>query len=392
MASSESPPNPALAPSRIGYLPTLDGWRAIAILLVIFYHGRFSLGEAGGEDVRRVLASCPNLGAFGVAIFFGISGFLICSRLIDEERIRGRISLRAFYIRRCFRIFPALIALFLVMLPLSAAGVIHIPWRQWIVSVGFVANYFPRESAYFGHLWSLAVEEHFYLVFPSLLVIVGIGRGLPLSLCGAIGIAVWRAFAFRTSHNRPGEEAGLLLGYSHIAADGLFWGCVVAFLNASPPMRERLQRALQPAVWRPLCLALWASVALAPMFRDWKIQIALTSFQALVIPFVLVGTVLRSQGIAGRLLESSPMRWVGRLSYSLYLWQQIFTETEPTTSALLRSLQMFPWNIVMIFACATLSYYVIELPAMRIGHRIARPATAGREELVIRDPSPGPSA
>jgi peptidoglycan/LPS O-acetylase OafA/YrhL len=352
-------------------LPTLDGWRAIAIALVFIDHSRGSVLPLLGiaSDKAQFIGS---LGYTGVRVFFGISGFLIGSRLIEEAALRGRISLRGFYLRRCFRILPPLVALLLTLLMLTAFGVISVPMRSFVPPLFFVSNYFPRD-VYLAHLWSLSVEEQFYLVFPALLVLAGRG-GFPICCALAVGIALWRAVTLANP-----------LYATHIIADGLLWGGVVAFLYASPT-RDRLRTALRPAVWWFLCGGFVLSFLVKSVIPDGGPKNALYSLQSLLIPLVIAGTVLNSQGVAGRLLELAPVRWIGRLSYSLYLWQQLFLFGSSSESWF-GFLKLFPVNLLMSFACAALSYYVLELPMMRLGHWLARPATSGRKELVVSIPA-----
>jgi peptidoglycan/LPS O-acetylase OafA/YrhL len=110
----------------------------------------------------------------------------------------------------------------------------------------------------------------------------------------------------------------------------------------------------------------------------WQGEVAL---QKLLIPLVIVGTVVRPKGIPGRILEFPPIRWVGRLSYSLYLWQQLFLVTNAERAERMGSLQSFPINIVCVLAIATASYYLVERPLIKIGHRLAKPVTPGRPDL-----------
>jgi peptidoglycan/LPS O-acetylase OafA/YrhL len=383
MIPNPNGPEGVARPPRIGYLPTLDGWRAIAIGLVLLEHGRHSISDATSGLSNEFIDAFPDIGLFGVRIFFGISGFLICSRLIDEDTVRGRISLNGFYIRRFFRIFPPLMTVMLVVLGLSALGVIDVPIRQWLAGIFFAANYQKNSvgnSWYVGHLWSLAVEEHFYLLFPGLLAHVGVARGLALAGIAAVVIALWRAIAYKIGVTDWSIDFGYFWYRTDIIADGLLWGCVVAFLYVSPT-RDWLRALLRPAIWWPLCLCLVLSIQLQPLVPDWKLMMVLFSLQALVIPFLMVGTVMWADGFAGRFLESRALRWIGRLSYSIYLWQQLFIVDHSSVSAQLQALQWFPANLVATMAFATLSYFALELPMMRLGHRLARPVVAGRKEL-----------
>jgi len=95
---------------------------------------------------------------------------------------------------------------------------------------------------------------------------------------------------------------------------------------------------------------------------------------------MVLSTVLNPRGRLARLLESRLFSFMGRISYSLYLWQQLFFIHRPESSSL-RFLQAAPWNIIVLLTCAILSYYVVEKPMMRIGHRLAPPITAGRADL-----------
>ena len=160
-----------------GYLPTLDGWRAIAILAVILDHIVTWQFRYAHPTLFKFTRTGPN----GVSLFFAISGFLICSRLLEEENATGKISLRGFYIRRASRIVPAALTYLLVIGLLGFAGYILVsPWDWWS-SVLFFRNYLPPDmisrgwGGYTMHYWSLAVEEHFYLLWPGLLVFVGRG-------------------------------------------------------------------------------------------------------------------------------------------------------------------------------------------------------------------------
>jgi peptidoglycan/LPS O-acetylase OafA/YrhL len=100
---------------------------------------------------------------------------------------------------------------------------------------------------------------------------------------------------------------------------------------------------------------------------------------AFTIPWMLAGTVLRPAGALGRALESAPLRWVGRLSYSLYLWQELFfVKRHANLASALTPLQSWPYNVVALLACAAASYYLLERPLTRLGHRLATPATPGR--------------
>ena len=152
------------APSS-GYLPSLDGWRALAVLGVMMAHDRswnlFGYSSSHYKDI----------GGNGVYVFFAISGLLITSRILEEEQLSGRFDIRRFYIRRLFRIQPAAFAYLAAVALLMALGFarqfgVRETALSWVSALLLFTNYLyhPGEvSTLTGHFWTLAVEEHFYI-------------------------------------------------------------------------------------------------------------------------------------------------------------------------------------------------------------------------------------
>jgi peptidoglycan/LPS O-acetylase OafA/YrhL len=362
-----------------GYLPTLDGWRAVAVSLVLFSHGSYSLSAFTGGASDIIGDNFPNFGPFGVHIFFGLSGFLICSRLIDESNenaLTGGINLQKFYLRRFFRIIPPLFVMMLFILGPATLGEFNISFSQWIAGLFFAANYWRVSGGrwYLGHLWSLAVEEHFYVIFPGVLRLAGVRRGLFISIASACTIAVWRAVLFKIENSAGTMNAAYFWCRTDVQADWLLWGCVIAFIYNSPDARTVLKTLLKPVVWWGLVIvSVIASISAVPVHFNigWKRAMAMYAIQAAVVPLILVGTVLRPQGGPARFLECYPLRWFGKLSYSVYLWQQLFLVRPEDTAKTLGWLQQFPVNLGATMVMAMASYYLIEKPAVKLGHRIA---------------------
>src|SRR5437868_1859800 len=152
------------------YIPTLDGWRAVAIVMVLLSHGLWSHNQAFGYDSswkRALHVIISHAGPAGVLLFFSISGFLICSRLLKDG------SLKRFYVRRLFRIIPPAFVYLLVVAVLALTGLVSpitdssFYWSDWFSALGFVINYKFNQGTYVVvHFWSLAVEEQFYLLWP----------------------------------------------------------------------------------------------------------------------------------------------------------------------------------------------------------------------------------
>ncbi|HWE35092.1 MAG TPA: acyltransferase [Isosphaeraceae bacterium] len=333
-----------------GYLPTLDGWRALAILGVLLRHSLPEQSKIG------------QFGAKGVPVFFAISGLLICSRLLREWDQSGRIRLKNFYIRRGFRILPPYMTylLVLVLVPL-----VPVSPREWWACFFFVRNYIRLGDDlhwYTGHFWSLAVEEHFYMFFPFLLLLLRPGRALWPIAGLALAFGIWREVDMRThvsAHIWPNQFEPM---HTDENIHMIFWGCWMALLLERRGWRERLGRRLTT----PVVLALGAVFLAAAAAKLYVLQ-------AILVPFLLVGTVLHPRGPIGLVLESAPLRWVGRLSYSLYIWQQLFFVSGMVDpGSRIRSLQALPWNIAPALACACASYYLIERPFIRVGHALTR--------------------
>ena len=165
---TSSTPTPTASSGR--YL-ALDGLRAIAILLVLVSHLQ---GTPGFPSMPQGFWHLGNLGNLGVRIFFVLSGFIITHLLLREEARTGRASLAAFYRRRAYRILPPLLVFMVAMLGLRSLGVVNFATFRWIRTLFFLGNVGTDGTWTLGHLWSLAVEEQFYLLWPVLLV--GLGR------------------------------------------------------------------------------------------------------------------------------------------------------------------------------------------------------------------------
>lgn len=361
-----------------GYLRTLDGWRAVAILAVLFDH------FLGYSPLRHspTLESIAHTGPNGVSLFFAISGFLICSRLLEEENAFGRISLAGFYVRRACRILPPAFVYLLVIGVLSLSGLILVSSADWWSSLLFFRNYLPDGlitrgwGGYTIHYWSLAVEEHFYLLWPAALALLGKRRAMWFSLFLALVIAGWRTWDFH-HHWFDRLIHGLLFGSrTDVRLDALLLGCLAAMILDDPTRRASFSRRFRPWMW-------WLSVAMYLAIQlIYFVQRARTYsvIESALLPLIVVGTVYGTNTPFAAVLESGPAKWIGRLSYSLYLWQQLFSVPQANSSIAI--LQQFPLNTIMIFLCAWLSYRFIERPMIRFGHRLAPPSTEGRGDLV----------
>ncbi|HWX54078.1 MAG TPA: acyltransferase [Verrucomicrobiae bacterium] len=366
-----------------GYIPTLDGWRAVAILGVIASHVviyPYDPSRAGLNSISSVIAT---LGPGGVDVFFGLSGFLITWRLLEEEQALGSVSLKRFYIRRAFRILPAALAYLIVVGCLGWMKAIPLSPGSWVSSLAFARNYYPGIPGagewYTGHFWSLAIEEHFYLFWPLMLVVAGQRRARWIVPTLIAMVSVWRNIEFHNGYLDRLIPGITFSQRTDIRADGLLCGCLAALLLQVPAVRDVLKRTL---TWRVFSL-----LAVAYVMMDLgllKPHLVIT-MQAIALAFLIAGTVLHPDQLIGRVLESVPFRWIGRLSYSLYLWQQLFVNGTSQGNAPLGWVQNFPFNAGMMVVMAAASYYCLEKPLVRLGHRLARPVSDGRGDIVQKE-------
>src|ERR1039458_3898759 len=218
-------------------IPTLDGWRAVAILSVIWHHAMMFFFT----DECAYYLTVTRFGAFGVDVFFGLSGMLITGILLKEWRKVGSVGLRAFYTRRVFRILPV----YLLFLGVCAcAGLMHGP-REVASCLLFYRNLASGRLLWRStqHLWSLSVEEHFYLIWPGLLVFCGVKRGPHIAAWLAIAVGFWRMAEPLLGLHLFREALPHLR--SDLRMDALLWGAVVAFTLDDFKARQKLRPQLR---------------------------------------------------------------------------------------------------------------------------------------------------
>jgi peptidoglycan/LPS O-acetylase OafA/YrhL len=374
-SSTLAAPRPAESDGR---LPSLDGLRAISILLVMLSHlprtGNAPFSDGGVWIARR--------GAVGVDVFFAISGFLITTLLLRENARTGTMSLRGFYLRRAIRIFPAFFAYLGVMAIAQQLGAAHLSARDWLTASTYTVNFFPPIGHLVQHVWSLSVEEHFYLVWPPLLLLLGSRRGgiLALACLFAEPIIRW------CTHHYAGKTFDIdYVTFTRL--DAIAAGCVLAVMAQLPAHRSPLRRLdVRPAAWFfGAVIVLAASTFVLAISGKYTI-IARHWVDALAICVMIRTSTRFPTSSFGRVLNWAPLAWLGRLSYSLYLWQEVFLNQTNPGAWICR----FPQNIFLSILAAMFSYYLIERPCLRLKPRGATdtsvPAAVRRTQVVVRTP------
>jgi peptidoglycan/LPS O-acetylase OafA/YrhL len=336
----------------IGRNPAIDGLRGIAVLLVVSGH----LLAANSVDVPLPLAFFAQ-GGRGVTVFFVISGFLITTILLKERDKTGRISLAAFYARRSLRILPAFFVYLLVVVVVATlTRTVDVSATQIAAAGLFVWNYSDVGfSWWLGHSWSLAVEEQFYLLWPLLLIALRPARARIFCAMAVVLFPIVRVAQYVLF---PGSREHISVTI-HTRADALLIGCLLAMVIATPQFRQLLARTQR--FW-PLLVAYLVFVGpiLTNRFAGgYQITVG-WAFEQLLIALLIGIAVTGGSPALVRALSWRPLVLIGLISYSLYLWQQLFlTDLWPDPIDT-------PWvGVPAALAAATLSYWCVEKPFLR---------------------------
>jgi peptidoglycan/LPS O-acetylase OafA/YrhL len=350
-----------------GRILELDGLRAFAVAAVILYHLIFFARSVPypGWLSEIVLT----LGINGVNIFFVISGFIITMLLLQEQATHGKVNLAHFYIRRVFRIFPALLVYVGAILILRVLNLVSISYPNFAVSLLFLGNFslFDSRAWLLSHTWSLAVEEQYYLFFPPLLVsLLRFRMGASTLLFGALYVLLAAASPYDIHrHDAPqGALAAMASGLGHMRY--ILVGVLLALY------RERAEAWLRKT---PALLPIGCVLALVGSTFWHQPPLWFQSASAFIQPWLCGILVLwfPTHPETSALLRTRPVQWLGLASYSFYLWQQLFTgDMGSRKGALLASPVV---SLVGLSVCATLSYYLVERFGISLGRRIASSPT-----------------
>ena len=334
---------------RLGRRPGLDGIRAIAVVLVVVAHSQVMVGH------RLTIA-----GSVGVAVFFALSGFLITSILLEGE---GFVR---FYRNRALRLFPAMVVFVLL------AGVVQqvrtgTPMVRLWPAASYLGNWLGAPGAT-THLWSLAVEQQFYMVWPVALALVARWRNGPLVLClgGMVGSAVLKLALWD-----GGAGAARLYAGSDTQAWALLSGCLLAVLA---------HRGLVTLAVPWLGIAAVAGSAVAVAVPGGPLSNAMVV--PLVVPVLAALLVWAACGAADPILASPALRYLGRRSYALYLWHPFALSVGVAVAG--HDLPALVLGVVIMLPLAELSWRLVEAPFLRL--------KAGRTRSTMPAPTPVPVA
>lgn len=365
---------------RLGWNPALDGARGLSVLLVMSFHFLVQMTD--------LLDGTPIL----VDMFFVLSGFLITTLLFEERSGRGAISLRAFYLRRVFRLFPAVYALLAVftVVVLVAGGEHRGELLAEALTAGlYVYNIFVAwvgvEGQVLIQLWTLSIEEQFYFVWPLVLIAaLKVGRRLRMRVLLGAMFAIVVALPVLRMTLEPELGArnleSFVFGLAIMRPDSLVLGCLAAMLFRLEPTMDsaRLERWL-PIAGR-VALAMYAMAFLLGGLTFFRPFISpFYNLTVIAMPFFVLDLVRRPTSMFAGWLAHPVWIWLGKRSYGIYIWHlviyfpiQAFFNDVFVGRLKVSTLAAFPFSLAATIGVAVLSWNYIETPALRIKARYAR--------------------
>lgn len=380
------------------YIPALDGLRTLAVVAVVLYHLNLTWAQGG---------------LLGVTIFFVLSGYLITRLLINEIAKTGRIDLKSFWIRRIRRLFPAVVTVVVVTCALCTVfnHVMLTKMRPDILpSLLFFNNWWQimQDVSYFNalgdpspltHFWSLAIEEQFYLIWPPLLfAMVSVHMSKPNTRRVVLGLAAVSALAMMVLYNPAADPSRVYYG-TDTRVFSLLLGAWMAFIPDRDLAPARLVRHLgldrlagadkhdksksdtaeaattkpsEPArFWSsPASIDLMGVVGLVGLAAMVALTNGYTAFQyrggtllCSILTLMVIAACVQPQGMVARALAAEPLVWIGKRSYSIYLWHYpLLLLMNPVAN-----INDTPWwhyilQVLLVVAVAECSYRFIETP------------------------------
>ncbi len=345
----------------------LDGLRAISILMVMASHVAGSALLGGGHIP---LGRAHAWGKVGVRVFFVISGLLITKLLLDERDKHGGISIKAFYVRRAFRILPAFLVYIAAISIMSWFGAATLPLDDVVHALTYTTNFDVERSWLVSHIWSLSVEEQFYLFWPLAFGLLPRRAAFWVAFATCVISPFARLFVLRML---PTELDSLVWQAAPAVADSLATGCLVAFLRHDDARAELgavgqlLSRLLAFTRGTALTYLLFPAAFFTYLLetRPTIWCLIAVSFSNVAFALVIDRTISTQSDVIGRGLLHPWLERIGVLSYSIYLWQQLFLRQSLVREPVWSVLCSVPLSVALAMIAGALSYYLIERPILR---------------------------
>lgn len=346
-------------------IPSLDGLRAVSILIVLNTHATLT-----GSYPKSISKFIPFIGDFGVTVFFVISGFLITSLLIKEKENQGKIDLGNFYIRRVLRIFPVYFLFLGVVLLIDNFQRLSIPQNFYLHALTYTTNFNLSEMWTYdghihwllGHTWSLAVEEQFYLFWPFILLLDR--KKVVWIIC--ILLVLSPITRVMTVLFRPYKHFFFADFFNY--SDSIMWGALIAYIweYKSNIITKKLSYH-----WGIRVIVLVVLIGLNK-FGNHLPPSFLAPFERVIVSafvgYLMISVIVVKDDWVYKILNHRLVTAVGVISYSLYVWQQIFLYDANWLHGDVWYRQ-FPVNILIVFIVATLSYRLYEKQFLQLKKR-----------------------
>jgi peptidoglycan/LPS O-acetylase OafA/YrhL len=352
----------------VNRLPSLDGWRAIFIGLVLSSHfGPLDILT----DELPILSGLLHNGQLAVRCFFVLSGFLITSLLMVEATRTTSVDIGGFLCRRALRLLPVYAAFLMIVAAAQFAGNVTFTADKWLSAMTFTANFNIGQADWpIFHLWSLSIEQQFYLVWPFALMVLKPWRGMRVTVLSFVGLLAF-VLCFRLAAGvvnfwvKPdvGALKWLFAGGSTFHfADSLAAGCLAAcihfhFQSRLVNMSSGLLATATSAAL--VLLVLPSTIAFEAKWLRLLLYLAGDTIAAIGCAVLLTLSTLFFERWPFRILDAGPLAFFGAISYSIYIWQQPFTTLW---------LQGAPAGVRLLaaLAVAAVSYFLLERPLMRL--------------------------
>jgi peptidoglycan/LPS O-acetylase OafA/YrhL len=363
---SNSKPGMTQNPSENGVIPSLNGLRAISISIVLVAHAGYGNVIPGG---------------LGVTIFFFLSGYLITTLLMDEYDRSDRINIGKFYLRRIFRLFPPLLVTLIIAYSLEVLGLLDggISWAGVLAQLLYFANYYSlffdpgnTTAAGTGILWSLAVEEHFYMIYPALLAALLALRLSRQRIAVALAIVCLAVLAWRMNlASQPNFETERTYYSSDTRIDSILFGCLLAIVanprwakgGTSNPFLEPLSATLLTAA------AVLMVMTIAPRDSYFR-ETFRYSLQGLALMPVFYFAIRNATHFPFTLLNHPWVARIGVFSYAMYLFHQIVIHALEKSAPRLTTTK--PLLVLVTFVIAALYAAILDLSLDRYFRRLRK--------------------
>jgi peptidoglycan/LPS O-acetylase OafA/YrhL len=353
------------------HIPALDGLRGIAILTVMAYHL---------EKLVPELHQLTQGGFLGVDIFFVLSGFLITSILLKEHGKTGKIHLKNFYLRRLFRLIPAywffLAVLYLCgsfLLPPAETALIYSNYN-FPIAFFYFTNW-SRAAADGGiagnlnHTWSLSIEEQFYIIWSLVLFFAFAEKRSRRAIFTITLAAVAVVIVWRMARALNGTTADVLYYSTDTRIDALLIGCAASMAYMWKLIPASFFKSLY---FDLLALAAYITAALVffnSSYHDVSLYTAHLPLFTGAVAIMILWLMTREKTPIHFLLENKLLQWVGKISYGLYLWHYLMYEFSKKTFSSVET--QIVAGLTLAFAVSALSYYLVELPFLKIKSRFS---------------------